>query len=111
MAAAHGRRPRRVPGRARRRARRLAAATRARRVTLVAGAESLPAALLDAWGVTLADALDAACHNLYARSHPCFLTQAAGVLRAPFADGHAAARVLLPSLLGRLPLRGAPVAL
>jgi hypothetical protein len=70
----------------------------------------LPADQLKDWGVTLDEALSAACHNLTAMSDRPFESAAPGVWLSPFHDNYDAARLALPELLSHYEVRGDLVA-
>lgn len=66
----------------------------------------------DRWGVTFERALRQACLNLADRSRDPWKASPdwPGMYRSPWSDHRDVARMLLPHVLGSLPLRGEPVA-
>ncbi len=63
------------------------------------------------WGLSFADALRTARHNLRLSTKGTLESVRPGVFQSPWRDNHDSSRILLTELISRLEVRGAPVAM
>lgn len=64
---------------------------------------------LSVWDISFDSAMDLAIHNLRGRSALDWVELAPGVFESPYSDFHDAARLCLPDIFHRIPIRGHPV--
>ncbi|MBX2810662.1 MAG: hypothetical protein KTR25_02585 [Myxococcales bacterium] len=64
---------------------------------------------LSAWQISFDEALEVAIDNLRCQSEADWLAIRPGLFASPYADFHDAARICLPDVFHRLPIRGQPV--
>lgn len=78
-------------------------------IELACGGQPLTPQALQRWQITFEQALAIATDNLRAHSPGSFCAVGPGLHCSPWQDGYDAARMLLPELIRKLPLKGNPV--